>query len=489
MALPGSIPTVTVTGRYLRPDGTPLDGQVVFRAPALITFPTADVMLSGPVTAPLDASGAFAVALPATDAPGMNPSGWSYTVTEQLSGVTSNRSYHVLLPADTPAVDIADIAPTDPTTPAYVAVRGDSAYEVAVKQGFVGTVEQWLASLVGDTGPTGPPGDTGPAGPAGPAGPEGPTGPAGAAGVVQSVNGISAADIVLDAATVGAVPATAPGAPGGVAQLGGDGILAAAQRPTYTAAQVGAIATTARGAAGGVAALDSGGIVPAAQLPAPPFVGESGRRYRLVSAALRNTSSGWGVISDTGHAATGITSVSAQSDHLLITHSVGALRVSSFQVTPDETLAAQGWRVGASVGLTETRVYLYRDPADRITDRIYYNGGTSSWVSERGVFTGFSFSGGILTLTHEDMGADGPQGVAIAQRGAIGAFAGNIAATTTQIVFYNGSFGSLTAASTPAAAMHCYVTRYGRRATVPPVSPSTVVSASGNLWLTGLFEV
>ena len=64
--LPEGIPTVTVTGRYLRPNGTPLTGQVVFRAPSLITFPDHDVIVGGPVTAPLDTTGAFTVALPAT---------------------------------------------------------------------------------------------------------------------------------------------------------------------------------------------------------------------------------------------------------------------------------------------------------------------------------------------------------------------------------------------------------------------------------------
>lgn len=173
--LPEGIPTVRLTGRFLFPDGRPLSGQVVFRAPSLITFGAYDVILGGPVTVPLDATGAFAVELPATDAPGMNPSSWSYTVAEQLAGVSMNRVYQVLLPAETPEVDLADIAPTDPSTPNYVAVRGDSAYEVAVKNGFVGTVAQWLASLVG------PP------------------------GVIQSVNGKSTAAVTLAAADVGAV--------------------------------------------------------------------------------------------------------------------------------------------------------------------------------------------------------------------------------------------------------------------------------------------
>ncbi|MFE1412416.1 hypothetical protein ACFW6F_16655 [Streptomyces sp. NPDC058746] len=124
MALPDTIPTVTVTGRYLAPDGTPLAGQVVWRAPAMLTFSASDVVLGGPVTAPLDATGRFEVVLPATDAPGMSPGGWSYIVAEQLTGVPANRSYNVLLPSETPVVDIADLAPTDPTTPNFVPVVG-----------------------------------------------------------------------------------------------------------------------------------------------------------------------------------------------------------------------------------------------------------------------------------------------------------------------------------------------------------------------------
>lgn len=44
---------------------------------------------------------------------------------------------------------------------------GDSAYEVAVKNGFEGTEEQWLVSLKGNKGDKGDKGDTGTTGPAG----------------------------------------------------------------------------------------------------------------------------------------------------------------------------------------------------------------------------------------------------------------------------------------------------------------------------------
>lgn len=69
--------------------------------------------------------------------------------------------------------------------------RGYSAYEIALQQGFVGTEEEWLASLVGPQGAKGDKGDTGDkgdkgdkgdrgiTGDEGPRGPEGPQGPKG----------------------------------------------------------------------------------------------------------------------------------------------------------------------------------------------------------------------------------------------------------------------------------------------------------------------
>ena len=47
---------------------------------------------------------------------------------------------------------------------------GKSAYEIALEQGFKGTEQEWLASLIGPQGPKGDKGDTGPRGPAGPQG-------------------------------------------------------------------------------------------------------------------------------------------------------------------------------------------------------------------------------------------------------------------------------------------------------------------------------
>ena len=63
--------------------------------------------------------------------------------------------------------------------------RGYSSYEVAKKNGFEGTEEEWLATLVGPQGPqgaVGPQGEQGPQGAVGPQGEQGPQGPQGEQG-------------------------------------------------------------------------------------------------------------------------------------------------------------------------------------------------------------------------------------------------------------------------------------------------------------------
>jgi hypothetical protein len=66
--------------------------------------------------------------------------------------------------------------------PGPAGADGDSAYDVAVENGFVGTEVQWLASLIGPKGDKGDTGDPGPAGPQGDPGIQGETGPKGDTG-------------------------------------------------------------------------------------------------------------------------------------------------------------------------------------------------------------------------------------------------------------------------------------------------------------------
>jgi hypothetical protein len=85
--------------------------------------------------------------------------------------------------------------------------QGISAYQVAINNGFEGTEEQWLQSLIG---PQGPQGETGPEGPQGPQGETGPqgekgntgeTGPQGEQGI-QGIQGKSAYDLYVEGVEV-----------------------------------------------------------------------------------------------------------------------------------------------------------------------------------------------------------------------------------------------------------------------------------------------
>jgi len=85
-----------------------------------------------------------------------------------------------------------------------------------------------------------------------------------------------------------------------------------------------------------------------------------GPRLAVISCAIRNTGGGWALIEDSAHAPSGVSGVIQHADNLEITHAVGAVRVSSVQVTPDEHYAARAVRCGISVGLDLSRIYLYK---------------------------------------------------------------------------------------------------------------------------------
>lgn len=93
------------------------------------------------------------------------------------------------------------------------------------------------------------------------------------------------------------------------------------------------------------------------------LVTEAGQRLALLSCALRNTGSGWGLINDAAHEPSGITGVVEHPTYLEILHAVGAVQVSSLTVTVDETFAKSALRCGASVGLDHSFIYLHSGAA------------------------------------------------------------------------------------------------------------------------------
>lgn len=130
MSLPAGLQAVTLTLPAVEHlDGSPTRGAITFEPEvAVITSASAGAFLLGPITVPYTGSGTPApVVLLATDSAGAQPSGWTYRVTERWDDASS-RSYSISLPAAAPAVDLAAIAPTSPSTGTYVVVTGPAGW-------------------------------------------------------------------------------------------------------------------------------------------------------------------------------------------------------------------------------------------------------------------------------------------------------------------------------------------------------------------------
>ena len=176
-----------------------------------------------------------------------------------------------------------------------------SAYGLAVKHGFKGTEEEYLASLKGETGatgPTGPTGAQGPTGPIGETGPTGPVGPTGAAGAAGPTGPTGAPGQTGPAGEAGPTGPTGPtgetGATGPAGPMGPTGPAGGPTGPTGPTGPGGAAGPTGpTGPAGenGVASFNSrtGAVMPqsgdynATQIPVS---GEP--EAETVAAALSN---------------------------------------------------------------------------------------------------------------------------------------------------------------------------------------------------------
>lgn len=90
------------------------------------------------------------------------------------------------------------------------------------------------------------------------------------------------------------------------------------------------------------------------------LIGKDGKRYQVISGVLQNSGSGWGFIEDSNHSAVGFSPIVTVVDgfRLSITNTVSdpTAKVVSLLVTPDEGYQLQAGNVGASVGVSNSRV-------------------------------------------------------------------------------------------------------------------------------------
>jgi len=191
VAFPTGTPVVTLTGTLPSAvAGTGYGGQVVLTPSAILTDASRHAVYPGGGKTDI-VDGVFNVPVIPNDAAGILPTGWRWYVDVQPLRGKRVAFWADIHGTDGDTIHLDELVPAQAPGGGTTGVPGKSAYELAVEQGYSGTVTQWLASLVGPAGPqgpagatgaTGPKGDTGAAGPQGIAGPKGDTGDTGPQG-------------------------------------------------------------------------------------------------------------------------------------------------------------------------------------------------------------------------------------------------------------------------------------------------------------------
>lgn len=148
MTYPAGWDLVNITGTYIGRNGVPCVGSVTLSSPQLVLrsgtiVPAADIVFDL-------VNGAFSGQIPATDDPNANPTGWVYTVTENVPG--GRQGYQIVAPHTSPGIDLSTVVPvTMPMPPTfgfpYVTLSqlagtavGDGAYLIGYQNPAAGSV-------------------------------------------------------------------------------------------------------------------------------------------------------------------------------------------------------------------------------------------------------------------------------------------------------------------------------------------------------------
>jgi hypothetical protein len=218
--------------------------------------------------------------------------------------------------------------------------------------------------------------------------------------------------------------------------------------------------------------------------------GDDGK-YKMVGGVIRNYNdgSGWRLITPAyaaGHNPLNIDSVTSDATSIYINYpGIAATGLVSFVAVPDETLQAAGFFMGSSVTTSQAVISLSR--YSEIADYVSYSG--SAWTSLQGMFSNFSYSAGVLTMSHDSVQTTDRGIVAsvTARSDTYDAGADSMSATTTNIKFYARSGGAL--ATVADTNMKAFVSRGEKLYAVDPSTVNTTTYPGGNIWFLGLFKV
>lgn len=126
--LSNGLPGCTLTGTYVKLDGTPIVGSVSLTATpdVLLDYNAFRVVVPNGLMVTLDAQGHFEITVPATDDPDVSPINWTYRVTENFVG---GRTYSIEAPAGQ-NIDLVNAMPV-PDSKGDVIARGPAGVSMS----------------------------------------------------------------------------------------------------------------------------------------------------------------------------------------------------------------------------------------------------------------------------------------------------------------------------------------------------------------------
>lgn len=214
---------------------------------------------------------------------------------------------------------------------------------------------------------------------------------------------------------------------------------------------------------------------------------QGNKRIKLVAGVIRNLNdgNGWQLITNATHSSVNVDSVSNDTSNITVNFGgITAAKVVSFVAAPDETLARAGFFMGSSVGVGSANIQLKQRKF--VSDYVSYSG--SAWSSTNGVFTGFAWAAGTLTLTHESVETStaGIDCSVTPRDGVLMPVAGSATATATQVKWLDWAGALQTTESTN---MKAYVSRGFASAAANPNNVHEGTFPSSNIWFMGEFEL
>lgn len=234
------------------------------------------------------------------------------------------------------------------------------------------------------------------------------------------------------------------------------------------------------------------------RIPSPPpevlIPRASGVRYKPIAAAIRKTNGVWGLINDSGHTPSNVTSVTSTSTSIKVNFGFTASKVGSLVVTADESYNILGYTFGASVALNAATIKIHNSSQVISGGYVYYTSG--GWEFLTGNITSIAnrpnanefrvYHPGNYPETEIYLSITGRGPGKYLYRSEGSGYDPTDGRGYTNIGVYNISDGSpVTSFNTD---MKFFMTRQSTPQ-ITEVDPSTLPEGNTNIWIYGLMEV